>query len=62
MSKENSKIFFPQEIIRRKRDGASLSEDEIDFFIDGLKTESIQDSQAAALAMSIYFGTYFKLE
>ena len=47
--------YLPQEIIRRKRDGKSLSRGEIDFFAAGLTNGSISDSQAAAFAMAVYF-------
>jgi thymidine phosphorylase len=47
--------FLPQEIIRRKRDGATLSTDEIAFFVDGLAREEIGDAQVAAFAMAAFF-------
>ena len=47
--------MIPQEIIRRKRDGAALDKSEIDFFIAGLTQGSISEGQAAALAMAIFF-------
>jgi thymidine phosphorylase len=47
--------MLPQEIIRRKRDGAALSREEIDFFIRGLTSGDITEGQAAALAMAIFF-------
>ncbi len=47
--------MIPQEIIRRKRDGAALDEREIDFFIKGLTAGSVTEGQAAALAMAIFF-------
>jgi thymidine phosphorylase len=46
--------FLPQEIIRRKRDGASLDAEEIGFFIEGLTGGTISEGQAAALAMAIF--------
>jgi thymidine phosphorylase len=48
-------LFLPQEIIRRKRDGATLSSAEIGFFVRGLTDGSIADGQAAAFAMAVYF-------
>ena len=47
--------FFPQEIIRNKRDGKTLSNEEIEFFIDGISAKTLQDSQISAFAMAIYF-------
>jgi thymidine phosphorylase len=48
-------IFLPQEIIRAKRDGARLSDAEIEQFVTGLTDGSVGDGQAAALAMAIFF-------
>ncbi|MBL8330068.1 MAG: thymidine phosphorylase [Rubrivivax sp.] len=45
--------MLPQELIRRKRDGQTLSDAEIQRFVDGLVDGSWSDSQAAALAMAI---------
>jgi len=36
-------MFLPQEIIRRKRDGETLSSDEIEFFIDALTNHRVSD-------------------
>lgn len=44
----------PQDIIRKKRDGAELSRDEIVFFIDGVTRDTIADYQISALLMAIY--------
>jgi pyrimidine-nucleoside phosphorylase/thymidine phosphorylase len=44
----------PQDIIRRKRDGASLSQEEIAFFVRGLTSGEIADYQASALLMAIF--------
>lgn len=43
------------DIIVRKRDGAELSAEEIEFFIEGYAKGAIPDYQAAAWAMAIYF-------
>jgi pyrimidine-nucleoside phosphorylase len=43
------------ELIRKKRDGHTLHDDEIEFFLDGYTREDIPDYQAAAMAMAIYF-------
>ena len=47
--------FLPQEVIRRKRDGAALSEAEIGFFVKGLTDGSIAEGQVAAFAMAVFF-------
>lgn len=46
---------FPQEIIRRKRDGAALSEVEIAIIARGLADGGLGEGQAAAFAMAVYF-------
>ncbi len=48
-------MFLTQEIIRKKRDGSALSNDEIAFFVRGLTDGSVSEGQAAALAMAVYF-------
>ncbi|MEQ4531360.1 MAG: thymidine phosphorylase [Mixta sp.] len=48
-------MFLPQEIIRKKRDGHALSEEEIRFFINGVRDNSVSEGQIAALAMTIFF-------
>ncbi len=45
---------LPQEIIRRKRDGAALSTVEIGTFVSGLTRGSIGNEQIAAFAMAVY--------
>ncbi len=47
--------FFPQEIIRKKRDGGDLGEDEIAFFVRGLTDGAISEGQVAAFAMAVFF-------
>ncbi len=44
----------PQDIIRRKRDGAELSRDEIEFFVRGVTSAEIADYQSTALLMAIF--------
>lgn len=44
----------PQDIIRRKRDGAELSREEIAFFVGGVTRGEIADYQSAALLMAIF--------
>ena len=48
-------MFLPQEIIRKKRDGQALSEEEIRFFINGVCDNAVSEGQIAALAMTIWF-------
>jgi thymidine phosphorylase len=48
-------MFLPQEIIRRKRDGGTLSEAEIGFMIDGLTKNTVSEGQVAAFAMAVFF-------
>ena len=43
------------DIIQKKRDGYSLTKEEIDFFITGYTNGTIPDYQASALCMAIYF-------
>ncbi len=46
---------LPQEIIRKKRDGGTLSADEIAFFADGLVSGAVSEGQVAAFAMAVFF-------
>ena len=46
--------MLPQEIIRKKRDKGTLSSEEINFFINGLTSGEIDDTQVAALTMAIF--------
>jgi pyrimidine-nucleoside phosphorylase len=50
----SSSPFSPQDIIIKKRDGGSLSRDEIDFFAQGVTNGRFADYQATALLMAIY--------
>ncbi|MEI2386227.1 thymidine phosphorylase [Breoghania sp. JC706] len=47
--------MLAQEIIRRKRDGATLTGEEIAGFIEGLTAGTVTEGQAAALAMAVFF-------
>ena len=47
--------MLPQEVIRRKRDGAALSTVEVKDFIDGLTKGSVSEGQVAAFAMAVFF-------
>jgi thymidine phosphorylase len=46
---------LPQEIIRRKRDGAALSDEEINLIVGGLAFGSLSEAQIAAFAMAVFF-------
>lgn len=47
--------FLPQEIIRKKRDGAVLSREEIAFMVGGLTAGAVTEGQVAAFAMATFF-------
>ncbi|MFT3989098.1 thymidine phosphorylase [Aestuariivirga sp.] len=47
--------MLPQEVIRRKRDGASLTTEEVREFIGGLTKGAISEGQVAAFAMAVFF-------
>ena len=47
--------MLPQEIIRRKRDGATLTAAEIAFMVRGLTDGSVTEGQVAAFAMAVFF-------
>jgi pyrimidine-nucleoside phosphorylase len=44
----------PQDVIRKKRDGQSLTREEINFFIQGVTSGSVADYQISALLMAVY--------
>ncbi len=46
--------MIPQDVIRKKRDGGSLSREEIAFFVDGVTQGSLADYQASALLMAVF--------
>lgn len=46
--------MLPQEIIRKKRDGHALTEEEIAFFVKGVTDGSIADCQTGALTMAVF--------
>lgn len=52
----------PVEIIKRKRDGNALTDEEIHFFISGFLKGDIPDYQVSALMMAIYFKDLNKAE
>ena len=45
------------DVIRTKRDGGELSDEQIQFFVDGLADESIPAEQVSSLAMAIVFNS-----
>ncbi len=47
--------MIPQEIIRKKRDGGTLSQAEISAFVRGIAADEVSEGQIAAFAMSVYF-------
>jgi pyrimidine-nucleoside phosphorylase len=46
--------MIPQDVIRKKRDGGALSQDEIAFFVRGVTDGTWADYQASALLMAIF--------
>jgi len=44
-----------REIIRKKRDGGSLSDEEVAFIVKGLTDDTASEGQMAAFAMAVYF-------
>jgi thymidine phosphorylase len=48
-------VFLPQEVIVKKRNGDTLSADEIAAFIAGFAQGTVSHAQAAAFAMAVYF-------
>ena len=50
-----TQVGLPQEWIRKKRDGESLSQIEIAAFIQGVTSGQVTEAQIAAMSMAIYF-------
>jgi len=48
-------MYLPQEIIRKKRDGETLTTEEINVFIQGVVEETVSEGQIAAFAMAVFF-------
>ena len=46
--------LLPAEVIRRKRDGAALTGEEIAFLVDGITHGGLSDAQVGALAMALF--------
>ncbi len=49
------------EIIRKKHDGESLSEAELNFFVDGFTGGKIPDYKASALLMAIFINRLLRM-
>ena len=49
----SSPVFFPQDLIVKKRDGGALTRDEIGFFVRGVVDGHFADYQASALLMAV---------
>ena len=47
-------MMHPQEVIKRKRDGLVLTENEIREFIQGVTARTVSDAQAAAFLMAVF--------
>jgi len=50
----SSRLMLPQEIIRKKRDGGILDQDEIREFVAGITDGSVADEQLGAFAMAVF--------
>jgi thymidine phosphorylase len=50
-----SGAFAAVDLIRIKRDGGTLSGDQIDWLIDAYTRGDVHEEQMAAMAMAIYF-------
>jgi thymidine phosphorylase len=46
---------LPQEVIRRKRDGETLTAEEIAFMVEGLTAGTVGEGQVTAFAMAVFF-------
>jgi len=47
--------MLPQEVIRRKREGETLTPEEIAFMVRGLTEGTVSEGQVAAFAMAVFF-------
>lgn len=47
--------MLPQEIIRRKRDGAELKDEEIAFLVRGMTDGTVSEAQISSFAMAVFF-------
>ena len=48
-------MFLAKDTIQKKRDGASLTDEQIRAFVNGISDHSVSDPQIAALAMTVWF-------
>lgn len=48
-------MHLAQELILKKRDGMPLSEEEINFFVQGITNDDVSDAQIAAFTMATWF-------
>lgn len=48
-------MFLPQEIIRKKRNGLVLTNEEISWFVQGIYDNSVSEGQIGAFAMATFF-------
>lgn len=62
MGRSRLKVYSADEIISLKRDRKKLSQDQIQWFVNGLVNGKIADFQAAALLMAIYINGCDKAE
>jgi thymidine phosphorylase len=46
--------MLPQEVIARKRDGGTLTAEQIRFIVEGLTAETVSEGQVAAFAMAVF--------
>jgi thymidine phosphorylase len=53
--KEDAYVQFRTEIIRKKRNGGSLTGAEIRAFVNGIADDSVSNEQISAMAMAIFF-------
>ena len=49
-----NRLFLPQELIRKKRDGLTLTDQEIGYLVQGISDNSLTDAQLGAFAMAVY--------
>ena len=49
-----SELFLPQELIRKKRDGITLTDPEIGFLVQSISDGSLTDAQLGAFAMAVF--------
>ena len=55
MNDQLENVGLPQEWIRKKRDGGSLSQAELNAFVQGVASGTVSEAQIAAFSMAVYF-------